>query len=752
MCRLLAVLSAPAGLFVALSPGPLRPVDRALVLCAPAAVTVVAILSRNARRTRPFAAFFVGALLVTCLGFSARTGLMPGIALGLGTALVLAATFLGTRAVWWTAATTTLAIAALAIGNRTGVLHPIDPAAMLDWRSVTTWAREAIGYVATMAVAASAVRMVISHLEESVRERDRLLVAERQAIAAERRARVQVSALQRATTELSRATTAREVVEVACRVGSVALNGVAGVVWMLDGDGALHLSGSWGPNLEYLEHFRVIREDSAMPAQHVVRTRQPFWVETEQQFRAASEELHDKAVAAGRVSAYGVLPLAVNGVVKGVIAFSQPTGHQFDVDERAYYATLAIHCSLALERAALLDSARESAARAEAANRLKDQFLSTVSHELRTPLTAITGWVSILRSGMAPPDRRDHALEVIERNARAQATLIGDLLDMSRITAGSLRLNVAPIEPAIPVQMAIDAVRPAADARAVRLEAQLDGAGLVLGDAGRLQQIVSNLLTNAVKFSPSGGRVDVALGREASDVTIAVRDLGEGIEREFLPHLFEPFRQADASFARPHGGLGLGLTITKRLVELHGGTIQAHSDGAGRGATFIVRLPCTSRSLDATSEPPRERALATAGERRLTGLRVLLVEDEPDTREVLLALFDASGARASATSSAAEALEQFHRERPDIIVSDIGLRGEDGLALIRKVRRMSGGADVPAVALTAFARAEDRAAVLAAGFDAHLAKPIEPERLLHDVARLLRDRSGREANVAETHY
>jgi signal transduction histidine kinase/ActR/RegA family two-component response regulator len=523
------------------------------------------------------------------------------------------------------------------------------------------------------------------------------------------------------------------------------LNGDAGMMWMLDDDGALHLSGSWGSTSRFLDEFRVIPAGSSLPAQQVVRTRQPLWVETEQDSLATSEELHAKAIAAGRVVPFGVLPLIANGVVKGVLAFAQPFGHRFDDDDRAYYATLALHCSQALERATLLETAREAAARAEAANRLKDEFLSTVSHELRTPLTAITGWVHMLRSGSVPADRREHAMEVVERNARAQAKLIGDLLDVSRITAGRVRLNVAPIEPATFIQMAIDAVRPAAEARGVRLETKLDGMESVLGDAGRLQQVVSNLLTNAVKFSPNGGQVEVALGHEPPDVTIAVRDHGEGIKPEFLPHLFEPFRQADAGFTRSHGGLGLGLTISKRLVEQHGGTIQAHSDGAGRGATFVVRLPSASRRPDArrgAQHASREPAIPEDHE--LRGLHVLLVEDEPDTREVLLALFDACGASACGTSSAAEAVEQFHRKRPDVIVSDIGLRGEDGLTLIRKIRRLPGGADVPAVALTAFVRAEDRDAALAAGFDAHVTKPIEPERLLYDVIQLLRGRSARE--------
>jgi signal transduction histidine kinase/CheY-like chemotaxis protein len=744
MCRGLAALSGPAALLVAITPAPFGLVDRAALLCIPGAIVVVALFAQDPRHTRPLAAFLVGSIVVVCMVLAARSGLGPGVALGLGSALLLVAIFFGARAVWWSTGLTALALLGLAVCSFTGKLRLADPAVVFDWSQMSTWLRVVAGYVAAMSVTASAVAMVITHLEKSVRERDRLLVAERTAIESEKRARLHMAALQRVTAELSRASTFREVVDVACRIGSEALNGDSGIVWMLDDHGALHIAGSWGSTTEYLDHFRVIPAGSNLPAQRVVRSRQPLWVETEEEMRASSRDLHQKARAAGRIMAFGVLPLAVNGVVKGVIAFAQPIGHRFDADDRAYYATLSLHCSQALERAILLETAREAAARAEAANRLKDEFLSTVSHELRTPLTAITGWVHMLRSGSAPADRRDHALAVIERNARAQAKLIGDLLDVSRITAGRLQLNVAPIDPTTFIEMAIDSVKPAAEAKGVRLETRLDGMGSVVGDGGRLQQVVANLLTNAVKFSSKGGQVEVVLTYEPPNVTIAVHDHGEGIRPEFLPHLFEPFRQAEGGFARSHGGLGLGLTITKRLVELHGGTIEAHSDGAGRGATFVVRLPCAGRSRDASSaDLTAGREPAIAGERAMSGLNVLLVEDEPDTREVLLALFDACGARVCGTSSAAEALEQFQRARPDILVSDIGLRGEDGLALIRKVRRLPGGGDLPALALTAFVRAEDRDAAVAAGFDAHVQKPIDPAQLLLSMMHLLRDPSVR---------
>jgi CheY-like chemotaxis protein/anti-sigma regulatory factor (Ser/Thr protein kinase) len=317
------------------------------------------------------------------------------------------------------------------------------------------------------------------------------------------------------------------------------------------------------------------------------------------------------------------------------------------------------------------------------------------------------------------------------------------LLDVSRINAGHLQLNAAPVEPAHVVQLAIDSVKPVSDAKGVRIAATVGDNAPILGDLGRLHQVLCNLLTNSVKFSPDGGVVEIAVALAPPNVVITVRDHGEGIDPEFMPHLFEPFRQADAGSARSRGGLGLGLTITKRLVELHRGTIEAHSDGEGRGATFIVRLPSASRRDAATDAPALSPDANPSAAGELDGLHVLLIEDEPDTRELLLNLFDVCGANACGMSSAADAMAQFHRDRPDIIVSDVGLPGEDGLTFLRKLRHLPGG-DVPAVALTAFVRPEDREVALAAGFDAHVAKPIEPEEFLHIVTQVLRDRRARE--------
>jgi signal transduction histidine kinase/ActR/RegA family two-component response regulator len=708
---------------------------------------LVAFLARDARRSVDgLAAALVGALMFICLGLAAKIGIVPGLAIVLAGTLVLTAIFFGSRAVWWVTAFTALAIVGLGAANRVGWLHPTDPARAFDWRDMSVWVRVAAGFVGAASVAASAVATVISHLEGSLRERDRLIVAERRAVRenerlleAEMRSRERLLRLQQVTASLARAATPDEVIDAICRLSCEGMDRHSAVLWTLGEDRALRIAGAWGSTSEYLEGFRVIAPDRNLPVRQVVESGEPLWVETEEDFVAASPEVNERARAAGRVRSYCVFPLSVQGVKRGVVAFSQPIGHRFDEDERHYYTALSLYCAYALERARLHQAAREAVTRAEAASRIKDEFLSTVSHELRTPLNAIMGWVHMLRSGGMALDRREHALQVIERNAAAQAKLISDLLDVSRIQAGHLRLNLVRVDPATFVQMALDSVKPAADAKGVRLVAVLGRLEPLVGDAQRLQQVVSNLLTNAVKFSQPGGLVELALASETGQVVVTVRDHGEGIPPEFLPQLFQPFRQAQGGFKRLHGGLGLGLTIAKQLVELHGGVIEATSAGPGKGATFVARIPSSSSLAPdgVVVEAAREPDLTAGG--ALRGMHVLLVEDEPDTRELLLALFDACGAYACGTSSAADALAQFMRSPPDVIVSDVGLRGEDGLTLLRKLRSLPGG-DVPAVALTAFARVSDREVALAAGFDVHVAKPIEPERFLHVVSSLVKSR------------
>ena len=380
---------------------------------------------------------------------------------------------------------------------------------------------------------------------------------------------------------------------------------------------------------------------------------------------------------------------------------------------------------------------------AEEANQIKDEFLATLSHELRTPLTAIIGWSAMLRGNKFDEAATANALETIERNAKAQARIVEDLMDVSRIITGKLRLDVQAVELASVVAAAVDAVRPAADAKGIRLQALLDPqAGPVSGDPARLQQVVWNLLTNAVKFTPKGGRVQVRLERVNSHVEVTVSDTGQGIPAEFLPHVFDRFRQADQTYTRAHGGLGLGLSIVRQLVELHGGTVQAESGGVGQGATFVLQLPVMVARRQA-GQPERRHPTAGGGAPlecppSLAGLRVLVVDDEADTRVLLRAMLERCGSEVMTAASAAAALQLFEQSRPDVLVSDIGMPGEDGYALIGWVRRLEAGRSerVPVIALSAYARAEDRVRALRAGFQVHVPKPIEPAELVAVVASL----------------
>ena len=395
------------------------------------------------------------------------------------------------------------------------------------------------------------------------------------------------------------------------------------------------------------------------------------------------------------------------------------------------------------ETAALRDQMLEAerAARIEAQRtaRMKDEFLATLSHELRTPLNAILGWTQILRL-RRQPDHEEvlRALGIIERNARAQVQLIDDLLDLSRILAGQLRLDVRRVALVDVIRGAIESVQPAADAKGIRLDSILDGRrGLVSGDVARLQQGVWNLLSNAIKFTPKGGRVQVLLARVDSHVEVTVSDTGIGISADFLPHLFDRFSQQDSTPGRKHGGLGLGLAISKQLVELHGGTIEARSAGEGGGATFVVRLPLAIVDEDAGHEAGGDEAVEHPIP-QLHGTHVLVVDDEPDARELVCNVLESQGARVTATASADEALQALRTATPDVIVSDIGMPGIDGYQLMRTIRAGEAkGARVPAVALTAFARADDRKRAMLAGYQAHLAKPFDVGEFVLVVAGLL---------------
>jgi PAS domain S-box-containing protein len=399
------------------------------------------------------------------------------------------------------------------------------------------------------------------------------------------------------------------------------------------------------------------------------------------------------------------------------------------------------------ERKLLFAREREARIEAEEANRLKDEFLATLSHELRTPLTAMLGWTRMLRTRQLDENTSTHALETIERNVRAQTQLIEDLLDVSRIITGKLRLNTRPVELVPVIDAAIDSVQPAAEAKEITLERLLDPtASPVLGDPARLQQVVWNLLSNAVKFTPKGGRVTVALHRKDSYAAITITDDGIGINQDFLPYVFDRFRQADSSSTRSHGGLGLGLAIVRHLVELHGGAVGAESDGTQRGSSFTVKVPLMAvkirraETAGAGSDGAGNDDVFMECPSLLSGVRILVVDDEEDARQLLSTILEECEAVVETAASVGHAIEAIRRSTPDLIISDIGMPDEDGYELVRRLRDDEDPKlkELPAVALTAYAGEDDRARSLAAGFQIHLAKPVDPEALITAVEQLIK--------------
>jgi signal transduction histidine kinase len=420
-------------------------------------------------------------------------------------------------------------------------------------------------------------------------------------------------------------------------------------------------------------------------------------------------------------------------------------GLPFTPEDEDLLLQLGQTASVAIENL-LFGEARE-------ANRLKDEFLATVSHELRTPLSALLSWTWILRRGGLDASSSSRALEAIERNAKSQARIIDDLLDVSRIVTGRLRLTMVPVVLPGVVEGAVESAGAAAAAKQIQLVTRCEpGVDRIRGDADRLQQVIWNLLWNAIKFTPEGGRVEVAVAQVGSEVVVSVTDTGRGIPAAFLPHVFEPFRQADPTPARIAGGLGLGLAIVRQIVELHGGRVEADSPGEGQGATFLARFPslrAVEPSADEAPTPTPAGPDPAAAIEDVRGLRVLVVEDDVDTREAIAFLLGSAGAVVETAASVPEALEAARARPPDILVCDIGLPGEDGYALVRRLR--AEGRTTPAVALTAFARGADRERALAVGFQGHLAKPVDPGDLFRTLAHWGRGTNGERRPGAADH-
>ncbi|HMG53854.1 MAG TPA: ATP-binding protein, partial [Kofleriaceae bacterium] len=471
--------------------------------------------------------------------------------------------------------------------------------------------------------------------------------------------------------------------------------------------------------------------------------------------RAAVDSDHLRILRELDLRSAMAVPIIARGEVVGVITFVY-TGHarRYAEADLAFVEDLAQRAGVAIDNARLYAAEQHARRAADVANHAKDEFLATVSHELRTPLNAILGWANMLSSGALDEPRVHRAIETIERNAVAMAQLIEDLLDVSRIISGKLRIDVQPVDVAAIAEAALESVRPAAAAKTISVREVLDtGGARVMGDPTRIQQILWNLLSNAVKFTGKGGLVDVVVRRVESSVELSVRDTGRGIAPRFLPHVFEAFRQAEGGATRSHGGLGLGLAITRQLVELHGGTIEAHSAGEGAGSQFTVRLPLAAIAAPlpvpqrAGSRRPASRPALGSFERppALVELRVLFVDDDEDARDIVRTVLEECGCVVRTADSVAAAMVAFIAEVPDVLVSDIGMPVEDGYALIRRVRALpaSQGGKVPAVALTAYARSDDRRRVLTEGFMMHMPKPVEPAELVAVVANVASSFSSR---------
>jgi len=457
------------------------------------------------------------------------------------------------------------------------------------------------------------------------------------------------------------------------------------------------------------------------------------------------------------VRSYLAVPvLSRSGAVIGGLFFGHPEPGVFSDRTERLVVGIAGQAAVAIDNARLFESAQRAAeerkrlleserfarAEAERASAMKDDFLATLSHELRTPLSAILGWAHVLRSSARSIEDTNRGLEIIERNSRVQKQLIEDLLDMSRVISGKIRLDIQPLEPISFIEAAIETVRPAAEAKSITIEKQLDVVtGPVAGDMNRLQQVVWNLLSNAIKFTPNHGKVQVRLQRQTTYVEVIVADTGCGIKPEFLPHVFERFRQAESSTTRAHGGLGLGLSIVKHLTELHGGTARVTSPGEGLGATFSVLLPLSTvhrRSVVGerlTPATPSDFSVhfETAD---LAGIKALVVDDEADARELIKKVLEECKAEVLTARGADEALELIQSEKPHVLVSDIGMPEMDGYELIRRIRALGAakGGKLPAVALTAFARSDDRTRALRAGFQVYVAKPVDAAELVATVA------------------
>jgi signal transduction histidine kinase/CheY-like chemotaxis protein len=581
-----------------------------------------------------------------------------------------------------------------------------------------------------------------------LRERQKVEGALRESEARYRVLAARTSRLYSLSAGLSESVTLDAVARVIVRAGKVVAGASAGSVALLEEHAEFNTLHSEEYPLPLVEAWRRFAAEQGLCATAAVETRQPVFIGSFDEWQQLYPRSASMAADGGYASA-ATLPLLVEGAAIGVLSFHFTAPVHFDDDYRALLTSVAHHAAQALDRARLYDAAQHARAEAEAANRSKDEFLSIVSHELRTPLTAILGWAAMLRGRALDAPRAPRAIEAIYNNATRQARLIDELLDVSRIIAGRAPLDLQEVDLADEVRGAVETILPIAEEKGVDVQVSELPAAYVVADPHRLEQVFVNLLGNAVKFTPAGGRVvvDVTMSRQSLDVRVT--DTGRGIDAAFLPHVFERFRQADSTPTRSAGGLGLGLFIAHCLVEAHGGRITVASEGESRGATFTVSLPpspADAHGVRAQMETAPMQDDPSGRLPSLDGVRVLLVDDEADAREMMASALKACGATILVAASGEEALDVLlkHREQVDVLLSDLAMPGMDGHELMRRVRRQpdASAASLPAAAVTACADAHERQRALAAGFQMHMAKPLAPDTLARAVARLAASSGG----------
>ncbi len=541
--------------------------------------------------------------------------------------------------------------------------------------------------------------------------------------------------LQAVTAALSESLTPAQVAEVIVEQGMAALEASSALVALLTEDGTeLEIVRAVGYKHELVDKWRRFSIHASAPLAETVRTGEPVWQEPTKT-RVARYPHLTQSYAQYNYEAWISIPLLVEGRAVGGMSLAFAEAREFSQYERAFMLTMAQQCAQAIQRARLYELEQKAREAAESANRIKDEFLAVLSHELRSPLNPIMGWAKLLRKGKLDQKTTDRALETIERNANIQIQLIEDLLDVSRILRGKVSLNIYPVDLGAVISAAMETVGLSAEAKSIKIHTMFEpNLGKVLGDSSRLQQIVWNLLANAVKFTQQGGQVNIRLERVGQYAQIVVSDTGKGIEPDFLPYVFDYFRQENSTTTRKFGGLGLGLAIVRHLVELHGGTVQADSSGVGEGASFTVRLPLMPTQPQTLQNETQPESCPD-----LNGVTVLLVDDDTDTREFVTFLLEEYGASVTAVTKASEVLTALTQSLPDVFLSDIGMPEVDGYTLIRQIRTLppEQGGQIPAIALTAYAGEINEEKALSAGFQKHISKPVDPTLLIEAISDLL---------------